>query len=38
MDIVRLCWKNGVSGKFNPIKYCGIIIWDKNPLVGVIQF
>ena len=24
MDMGRLRWNNGVSGKWNPIKYCGI--------------
>ena len=37
MDIGRFRWNNGVSGKCNPGKYCGIIVQDENPLVRVIQ-
>ena len=37
VDIGRFRWNNGVSGKFIPSKYCGIIVRDENPLVGVIR-
>ena len=37
MYIGRFCCNNDVSGQCNPSKYCGIIVWDENPLVGVIQ-
>ena len=37
MDIGRFRWNNGVSEKFNPSKYCVIIVWGDKPLVGVIR-
>ena len=37
MDIGRLFWNNGVSGKCKASMYCGIIVRDENPLVGVIR-
>ena len=37
MDMGIFRWSNGVSGKYNPSKYYGIIVQDENSLVGVIQ-
>ena len=37
MNIGILRWNNGVSGKFNTSKYCGIIVQDENRLVGFIR-
>ena len=37
MDKGRFHWNNDVSVKFNNSKYCGAIVYDVNPLVGVIR-
>ena len=36
MDMGRLQWNNGVSGKLNPSKYYGIYFTGWDTLVGVI--
>ena len=36
MDMGIFRWKNGVGGKFNPSKDCGIYFTGYDTLVGVI--
>ena len=38
MDMGRFRWNNCFGGRYNPSKYCGIIVQDENSLVGVIQY
>ena len=38
MDMGGFRWNNCFSGRYNPSKYCGIIVRDENSLVGVLRY
>ena len=38
MDMGRFLQNIGASGRYNPSKNYGIIVWDENSLIGIIRY